>query len=281
MTISARDFHNISNEALGALVEKGALSCYLRYAAISFYDGNFQPKPEITANLKYGHVSERLADYMEPNESVRVGEWLASQNVIECAKYKGGGSGDALAARTLAGKACVIRIPTRFHEADAHQRIVHAAGLQPLRSVGSENAPAVLEYRGDQIEILPFVPVVGITSKDSPLEKLQYILMAMYGLVGLDCSRGVKTDLGVLPDGTPLPVDPDILKFFSQPQSLKESEHRLNDILDTTQYATMKPMAWIKDGKPAQDIFFPPDYLSTPLTPKPNSELGSLVPWVQ
>ena len=239
-----------------------AFANYLSNSAFCFYDDEtHQPYPNNTKKFRYEKLNPESLDFEtsgDISETSEISNWLSQKNIAEIANLRRSTSSRVLAARTSQGKDVVIRIPVSMNKLD-HYRIPHPAVLQPF-------AGAALAYKGGNIEILPFVSMIGVVDTDyegissHEIERKE-ILRSMYRLAGLNLEvGGVKNDLAVLPDGTPVVVDPDILSFLGQSLSLPESIRRQDIILQ--QYPFMKPVAWIKDGKPAQDKFFGAGYLA-------------------
>lgn len=213
-----------------------------------FYDANHQPKMDVTYRpdlkafnaLDWQPVSDELNRY----ETVHgLSDWLQSRDVDQMAKYAAGGSAAVHALRLKDGRIKMLRIGHGFHSRDFktedHTRLNVPQVLQHEAMIDTLRAQGYGHLSESVAEILPAVPVLpndiaGIqivpghnTYNPNPLERSivsenqwrrledqKLTLCAFFNSQGFRATR--VADIGVLPDGTPIFVDPDTLKEGSR-----------------------------------------------------------------
>ena len=258
------------------LADQTALVTYLQSLASLFYDADFRPPQSIIQKLNFTRLADKpLPFFWDSDASKRVGDWLMDKGITEYSEFASGNSAMAIAARAETGKYCIIRLPTDVDFPEEHRRLDHVAVTQPLKDAAEH--PIIFPYlSGTRIEVLPFMCTASANDdQDDPYQKGKPInpqlvagkpiLNKMIEMMGIARTYRITKDLGGFPDGTPVPVDPDTFRA-GRKLSLEEIICCQAEVLRA--FPAMEPVLWIKDGKPKQEHFFPPGYLSTPLAPR-------------
>lgn len=266
------------------------LSYHMQRVGEFFYSEDFQPHldrqyrsslPRFDA-LNWLPVSDTLNPYGERLKFSGAADWLKSKGGRDIAPYAHGNSARVNALRMVDGRIKVLRIGVEDNSfvSSHHERLECPLVLQPDEKIILNDSSA---DKSLVLEILPCVPVlpngvacVEIVSGHSAYPKythpellshqispdevsgMERDKLTFAAFLGSHAGAGFEinrvSDIGILPDGTPVFVDPDVLGKGNRDVNI--STVRAQNLLYSLGLGGY--YNWFGfDGRSKQDVFFP------------------------
>lgn len=236
------------------LPESALFANHLKVEAYSFYDpdNGYQPYT-IPKGLNFRTAGDFKGSDELGGNPTKIWNSLHAHKIRALASYEEGSSANVYVGQHEDGGIVAVRAPKAKTATGVHVRGDLPVNLQPDASIVLDPAD-----RRRRIEILPFVMV---KPHFGHFQAQAIKLCTLFSLSGMS-NTNLMIDPCLLPDGTPLAMDPDATARRTKPESTIPQVMR--ELQKNLEQHNVREFAWTQPtGAPKQHKFFPLNRLQT------------------